>query len=282
MLDEIKIVAADIDMTLTYKGEELPQPTIEAFEILHRNGVRIGLATGREIIDLTKTQGRDWGLSFEFDFIVGMNGGMVYDQHKDEMWTTELLTTQEMKDILNYMMPLLKKYKIAVNAEGGGNHNAMFLNQDLIESSKRHGFIFEDKTGDVDGFCQRRAYKFLFRTDAEHEQKVRDLFLAKFADDYQIVGTFPGTVEVMRKGFNKGTGLAKYAGWYDIPMSQIITFGDNENDNSMLEEAGLGVCLKDGSEGTKKHADVLTDYTCEEGGVGRFLLDHYIEPKGLK
>ena len=50
MLEEMKVVIADIDMTLTAKGGELPEITKEAFEILHRNDVRIGLGTGREIL----------------------------------------------------------------------------------------------------------------------------------------------------------------------------------------------------------------------------------------
>lgn len=70
MLEEMKVVIADIDMTLTAKGGELPEITKEAFEILHRNDVRIGLGTGREINQALREMGKKWGLSFEFDFVV--------------------------------------------------------------------------------------------------------------------------------------------------------------------------------------------------------------------
>lgn len=280
MIDEIKAVAADIDMTLTAKGAELPEVTVQAFRVLHKHGVLLGLGTGREITDKLKSQGEDWGLGFEFDFVVGMNGGMVLDRFHDSMWTTELMTRQEMKDILNYMMPLIEHYHVSVNAEGGGNHNAMNIQGELLASAKRHGFDFVDKTGDVDGFCEKRAFKMLFRTEAEYEQEIRSYFLARYADDYQIIGTFPGTVEVMHKGIDKGSGLKRFADQNGIDMKNIIAFGDNENDNTMLEDAGWGVCLKDGSEGTKKCADALTDYDCEHGGVGHYLIDYYIKPRG--
>ena len=51
MIDNVKAIAADIDMTLTAKGGALPQPTVKAFQILHDHGVKLGLATGRVITE---------------------------------------------------------------------------------------------------------------------------------------------------------------------------------------------------------------------------------------
>lgn len=280
MIDRIDAVAADIDMTLTAKGGDLPDITRKAFNLLHSKGVKIGLATGRTIEGNLYDFGKKWNLDFEFDFIVGLNGGMVYNREKDTLWSIDKMTIADMKAILTYMMPLIDKYKIAINAEGG-NTNAMNIGADLIASSRRHGFNFIDKTGDIDGFCDTRAYKMLFRTTPEHDHEIRETFLKKFGDRFQIVGTFPGTVEVMQKGVNKGTGLQKYADQESIAMKNIITFGDSENDDAMLRKSGWGVCLKDGTDGTKACADAITDYDCADGGVGHYLFDHYITPKGI-
>ena len=144
MIENIKAVAADIDMTLTAKGGDLPQATVKAFQVLHENGVKLGLATGRVIEEREKKFGTTWGLGFDFDFIIGMNGGMVYDRNTDHTWQTELLTTEEMKETLSYMMPLVEKYQIPVNCEGGGNINAMFIQGELLEAEKRHGWMFEE------------------------------------------------------------------------------------------------------------------------------------------
>ncbi len=282
MIDRIDAVAADIDMTLSSKGGDLHPVTVEAFEILHRNGVKIGLATGREIEERTRAQGKTWGLSFEFDFVVGMNGGMIHDENLQKDWQTDYLSVEEMKDILSWMMPLIDKYKISVNCEGGGNHNAMNIQGELLESARRHGFDFVDKTGDPEGFCERPTFKFLFRADPENEAEIRSHFLEKYSENYQIVGTFPGTVEVMHKGIDKGSGLKKYAEWNNISMENIISFGDNENDNSMLMATGWSVCLLNGSPKTKAISKDITKQECEDGGVGHYLMDNYIIPKGLK
>ena len=276
MIEQIDIVAADIDMTLTHKGGELPEIVKDSFRRLHKQGVKLGLATGRVIGDNLEHAGKDWGLGFDFDFIIGMNGGMLYDSEDNSLWKTELIDSEKMKEILNYMMPLIDKYSIAINAEGGDNHSAMNITGELLESSKRHGFIFEDRTGDVDGFCEKPAFKLLFRTEPENEQEIRDYFNARYGEEWQIVGTFPGTVEIFRKGFNKGTGLVRYANKYGIDLDHVIAFGDSENDNELLKEAGWGVCLKNGADGTKAVADDITEYACADGGVGHYLIDHYL------
>lgn len=280
MIENVKAVAADIDMTLTAKGGALPEATVQAFRVLHENGVKIGLATGRVIEEREKKMGSSWGLGFDFDFVVGMNGGMVYDHATGRMWQTELLTTEEMKETLTYLMPLIEKYHIPVNCEGGGNINAMYIQGELLEAEMRHGWMFEDHTGDIDGFCSKRCFKMLFRCE-EHVDEVRDRFLEKYGDRYQMIETFPGTVELLHRGIDKGAGMKKWTSWNDINMSECIGFGDNENDNTLLEDCGWGVCLKDGNPKTKKIADALTDYDCEDGGVGHYLIDHYLKPKGL-
>ncbi len=280
MINEIRAVAADIDMTLTAKGEGLPEITKKAFHALHEQGVLIGLATGREMDDRLKKQAETWGID-PFDFLIGMNGGQVWDRFHEGIWSIDLLSRETLKDIVTYMMPLVDQYEISLNAEGGGNHNAMYIRGILLESAKRHGFNFTDKTGDIEGFCEKPAFKLLFRTTPEVEPLVRERVLERFSDRFQVFATFPGTVEVMQKGVNKGSGLERFARQNNIPLETIVSFGDNENDNSMLIKSGLGVCLKDGQEGTKACADAITEYDCLDGGVGHFLIDYYLAPKGL-
>ena len=276
MIKKIDALAADIDMTLTAKGAGLPDIVKEALTVLHEQGVLLGLATGREIEEKLMHQGETWNLGFEFDFIIGMNGGMVYDAKDQSMWTMNLIPCDKMKEILTYFMPFIDKYTISVNAEGGGNHNAMNIRGELLASARRHGFMFEDKTGDIDGFCEKPCYKFLFRTSPEVEPVIRKAFAEKYSDEYQIISTFPGTVEIMEKGISKGDGMKRYAEKNHLDLKNVIAFGDNENDNSLLEVCGWGVCLSNGAQGTKDIADAITEYDCENGGVGHYLFDHYI------
>lgn len=277
MIKNIKAFAADIDMTLSDKGDPLPDVTKKALIELHNRGILLGLATGREITDTEKNRGKIWELPFEFDFVVGMNGGMVYDRVHNRSYSMDMMSIEESKDILTYLMPLIKEHEIAVNAEGNGLRNAMNIGPELIESAKRHGFFFVDKTGDIDGFCEKPIYKLLLRTTEEVSSILRSMIHDRYKDKYQTVETFPGSIEIMYSGIDKGSGLKMYCEWNNIDIQNVIAFGDNENDNTLLQASGWGVCLKNGNPETKKIADDITEYTCIEGGVGHYIFDYVLK-----
>lgn len=281
MIDNIRAVAADIDMTLTAKGGDLLDYTKHIFHILQEQGVQIGLATGRELNDRLYRQWEQWGMDRPFDFLIGMNGGMLWDKDHGNFWNMELMKEDVMKEILTDLMPIITEHEVSVNVEGGENHAAMYIKGELFASMMRRGWKFDDYTGDIDGFCQKPCYKFLFRTTPDVEQMIRQRIHERWSENFQAVGTFPGTVEMMQKDINKGSGLARYAAENGIDLKDIIAFGDNENDNSMLIRAGWGVCLLDGAQGTKDCADDITDRTCADEGVGHYLEDKYLKPKGL-
>ena len=56
-----------------------------------------------------------------------------------------------------------------------------------------------------------------------------------------------------------------------------MTFGDISNDNELLEVAGVGVCMINGSDETKGYASDITELSNDEDGFA-----HYLQEKVLK
>ena len=158
MIEKIDAVAADIDMTLTAKGGDLPEYTKEVFRILQDRGVQIGLATGRELNDRLYNQWQQWKMDRPFDFLIGMNGGMLWDKDHGNFWNMDLMKEEVMKEILHDMMPIIEKYEVSVNVEGGENHAAMYIKGELFDSMRRRGWVFDDYTGDIDGVHMYHDY----------------------------------------------------------------------------------------------------------------------------
>lgn len=279
---EIKGFAADIDMTLTGKGEDLPEITKQAFEILHKHNIPLGLATGRQLDDRCLYQGKNWGLSFEFDFLVCMNGGQVYDAKTKKVQEAKTMSCDDMKEVFDELGDLIHSEHMTITAEGLGNIFAIYLevNKEMEEVMLRHGWRFEDVKGDLDYFASKPCWKLLFRTIGNQKDKLVKKFNESLKDKYQIIETFPGTFEIMHQGIDKGSGLAIYAEWNNLTTKDFICFGDNENDNTMLKAAGLGVALKGCNPKTIAIADDVTDVGCFEGGVGDYLFKHVIIPNG--
>lgn len=69
---------------------------------------------------------------------------------------------------------------------------------------------------------------------------------------------------------SKGTALVDYCQVAGIDVQRTITFGDNENDLSMIVAAGTGVAMGNAVESVKAAADVITA-TNDEDGIAQVL-----------
>ena len=65
------------------------------------------------------------------------------------------------------------------------------------------------------------------------------------------------------------------ASYYNIPERNTIAFGDGLNDIDMLSEAAVGVAMKNADREVQGYARDVTDYTNNEGGVGKYLIKFF-------
>ncbi|MGK7578001.1 HAD hydrolase family protein, partial [Salmonella enterica] len=64
-------------------------------------------------------------------------------------------------------------------------------------------------------------------------------------------------VDIAQAGNSKGKRLAQWAESQGLSMDQVIAFGDNFNDLSMLKSAGLGVAMGNAVDEVKACADLV-------------------------
>ena len=163
MIDKVTTIVADIDGTLVNKGESIMPITKAALEKLHQEGVLLGLSTGRKINSSMFNRAKDWGLSFNFDVIIGMNGGQLWDKNHEEIESYYLLPTADMKEIIERMAPLNLNVMIYED-----DHMVTLHFDDMIHASMQRNHIEVIVTdGDTDRLCVRPNYNVLFRFDPE-------------------------------------------------------------------------------------------------------------------
>ncbi len=64
-------------------------------------------------------------------------------------------------------------------------------------------------------------------------------------------------VDIARQGNSKGKRLAQWVASQGLSMEDVVAFGDNFNDISMLQAAGIGVAMGNAADEMKAHADVV-------------------------
>lgn len=81
-------------------------------------------------------------------------------------------------------------------------------------------------------------------------------------------------VEVTVRGTSKGTGLATICADADIPLSETIAVGDEDNDLSMIRVAGLGVAMANATAELREAANARTG-DCDHDGVAA-VIEKYL------
>ena len=100
-----KIVVADIDRTLRDNNTQFGDINRKAMIELHNRGVLLGLASGRPLWQRLMDHYKEWDLGFQFDFIIGLNGGEIYDHRKQETISLNPLQPETIKHIILGMEP---------------------------------------------------------------------------------------------------------------------------------------------------------------------------------
>ncbi len=275
MIENIRIFASDIDGTLLTKGGEMMPKTRTMLQRLHKDGVLMGIASGRPLDKTILDKAREWGLDFDFDYAIGMNGG--------DLWTKDTNTYEHFyqlaKEDVHYILSFI--WDLDINAivykNAYAEIRAKRLDDFLIDSRKRNHshvetgdieFLSEYPTGKIEVHMHKAIAEELIKRAKEHQRG--NWTWVKTFDLYDHV-----TIEFMDQRVHKGIALEEYAKRKGIPLEEVIAFGDMENDIGLLKTAGWGVCLKNGCDESKAVAQAVTEYDVLEDGVGHYLEDYW-------
>ena len=273
MKKKIRLVCADIDMTLTHRLDPLPEINKRAMEELHRQGIYFALASGRSVAQL-KDKVREWDLSFEPELLIGVNGSAMYD---GILGKEEKLLLFE-KDWINEIMDVMDEnhYECHVYIDDYTLFNSPSSHfYELVKKVSRDVRL-SDKRED---YLKGDFYKFLLIQPKEQMTEVLEKLqplLDRHKDDFKILKTTAESYEIVHAKTDKSYPLKKFCERHGIDLSEVMSFGDADNDNGMLESSGVGVCLKNGEECTKKAADAITELDCGQGGFGDYLYKHVL------
>lgn len=92
-----------------------------------------------------------------------------------------------------------------------------------------------------------------------------DAFFAELEEDFEFIVHNEYVLEAIPRGFGKGTGIRRLAGFLGIPVGDTIAVGDSANDIDMFRAAGISVAMGNGSEEAKAAADYVTTNLEEDG-----------------
>lgn len=248
-----KAVFFDIDGTIYNFKVEIQESTRKAICDLRANGHLAFISTGRsrayispDIIDIG------------FDGILAACGTYIYYNNE------ELMNVDMDLEVVNRAVEVFKKYDVYPVLEG---RDYLYFDKDVYPAEKNKGNLFEEifkdvvvpVTGNEDNYSVNKITVFC-RTEEAVEAVKREL-----SDVFDFIQHKMVYMELVPKGYSKGTGIIDICKRLGIAKEDTFAFGDSSNDLEMFEAVGTSVCMGNGSEDAKEAADYVTDHMEEEG-----------------
>lgn len=278
MIDNIKLIVADIDGTLVSEAREMMPLTRAALNDLHARGVRLGIASGRPVGPHLYEQKDSWNVNFDFDLWIGMNGGQLYDVGNDKYEEFYKLQPKTIEEIITFMKPIKANPFIYI----GEDMLSEKMDEMMTSSMSRH-HIKCDVVKQLSDLWKEPTNKILFRLQSAEQMPEAERFAAEHpSKDYVAFKTQTTMLEFQDPRVNKGLGVEKYCRENHISMDEVMVFGDMSNDNGMMALDAWSVCLKNGSDDTKALANAITEYDYNHDGLGHYLMDHVYQPRNWK
>ena len=261
-----KLIAADLDGTLRAEQQSFTPRLRDAVRRAQARGVRVVIATGR-IYRTAAPFARDLGLT---DAIICDHGATIRDVGSGEILFEKKVPLDLARELIERASDDLtvivcveeEFYTPRISADA----------QTFVGNYRDHLHVVPDLARSLRGEPQ----KILFINDELVSASLLVELKIRFGGLLQVVQSFPLYVELTHREASKGNAVAWLAKRWNIAREQVIALGDQGNDCSMIEWAGLGVAMGNAIDSVKALADFVAPCAEEDGAaavIEKFVLE---------
>ena len=266
-----KAVCLDLDGTLLDDDKKISDRSFLLLDNLIENGIEVIIATGRHfymVSDFLKPLKRDI-------MVCANNGAMSRFKESNKLVNVEYVSNCKFLEIYNKALECGMNPYIYVDSFVDGYHLAIKDGQ----PKKSH---FEENI--VDKKIAVDSVRYFSQIDVKSletvlciaflDQKERiDEFFEYFKDEEDLVKNMyfvpngKKVLEFQSKKADKWIAITNYLKSKNISLSEVVSFGDEFNDKSMVKNSGMGFAMKNGIEELKSLTNNITEFTNNEDGV---------------
>lgn len=253
----IKMVVTDIDGTIYLPELGITDNVRACIRNLTDNGIKVAIATGRTYSS-AKNIADKIGIKCP---LICYQGGTV-NSYDGEILDVKYLDPVPAREIIADF----RKRNIHLN---------VYINDKLfVENDDQY---IKDYIGDkgidyfkVDSFDNldfSKLNKLLaIKYDAEFIDSLIEELRQKYPDLY-IVKSFDYFCEIAHKQATKGNAIKFLCEKFGISTDEVLAIGDQNNDIEMIETAGVGVAMANGTDQIKSCCNYVTDSVFNDGFV---------------
>ena len=270
-MNDIRLIAMDLDGTLLQRDGSILPETLEALRAASNRGVTIALASGRypENAALTFIDHQLNGP------VMGANGAIIQDSPMGQTMFLHMIPTGIAGKVREYLDQedcpyILFSHKRVTTSKVGMTHRSEINDGPRIE--RLGGIHFGHGPDAVDLAMQQGICKFyLFDHPrlndlAQELRKIPHLLVTRSGEH---------NIELMPEGIHKGNGIRELCSKLGISLSQVMAFGDEENDLPMLTSVVYGFAMANAPEHVKRQCGYVTD-SYQDNGIAHAVKQYVL------
>lgn len=268
-----KIIACDLDETLLRTDRTLSRRDIEAIQKARALGVKFVPATGRGYDTVGGTLAQLGLLDQENEYVISYNGGAITENRGNRLLHFQGLPFELAAEL--YRRGLEHDVCIHVYTKDMVYAYRLWQSEiDYLAGRMEIREVFERDLGFLAG--QEIAKVLYVNTDRSYLQRIEE-DLRDITQDMDVSYSSNRYIEFNRKGVNKGAGLLRLRELLGAEREETIAIGDNLNDLSMIQAAGLGVGVQNAVESMKPLCGYVTRATNDESAVAE-VIERFVLP----
>jgi len=266
-MTEKKLVFSDLDCTLLNDDKTISEENLKAIHKMTEAGHGFIFSTGRPLksaYDLAKK----YGLIVPGFYLSCFNGGLIYDCYNEKIIRKIPLSYEKVR----YLFDEAKKAGLHAHTYGHNgviseNHTKEF--DFYLSRTNMPGKIVDDF---MEEMLEEPIKAIIMTLDGRSLLKDFQIDHAEWEGD-NIDHTFScdQMLEYASKEATKGNAVRFLCEYFDVPIENAIAIGDEENDITMIEAAGIGVVMVNGVDEVKEYADYITENDNNHAGVAEVI-----------
>ncbi len=263
-----KIFFFDLDGTLLNRDKHITTRTLQALRLFTEAGNYFCINTGRALESAMAVY-KGLELDFKGSFLCGSNGTQIYSVDEKRY----LYKTGVPLELVPGILDLSEELDVHCHTYNE-DHIVSRRNGECMDYYRRVIKTPLIVTRDVLKYVKEPPSKMIAIELHDHEKQERfrkalqdmvgERLTLLYSNDYYL--------EIFPSEAGKGSAVKRLADILGVDIRDTYAAGDEQNDISMLENAGTGIAMINGADIVKEKADVVTSLDNNHDGLAEYIL----------
>lgn len=268
-MGSVKVLALDIDGTLTTSKKEISPATKAGLKEAMDKGHIVVLASGRPTPGLRRYE-QELELQRYGGYLLAFNGARVTACRTGELVWQKVLPL----DLLPGLYAFARDNRCGLATHSGDRVISAFEPDKYVRLEAGINGLPITQPEDFLGFVDFDICKCFMTEEPERAAVLVEKLHDRYGGQAGVYRSDPYFMEIVAKDVDKASSLGLLLASIGVGWEDVICCGDGYNDISMIRQAGVGVAMGNAQREVKEAADYITASNDEDGllaVIDRFL-----------